>query len=112
MNPEADRSDDLLHGQGIAKDVITIEVTHARPDKQVLLRLEVEKGTTVEQAIDLSAIHEEFADLEVDPAGVGIFSRKVALDQVLVAGDRVEIYRPLIADPKEIRRERALKEKG
>ena len=86
---------------------IRIEVAYATPDKQTLLSLEVPPGCTVEEAIGLSGIREEFPDLEQDPKAVGIFSRKVSLDYELREGDRVEIYRPLVADPKEMRKQRA-----
>ena len=86
---------------------IRIEVAYATPDKQTLLSLEVPPGCTVAEAIGLSGIREEFPDLEQDPKMVGIFSRKVSLDYKLHDGDRVEIYRPLVADPKEMRKQRA-----
>lgn len=86
---------------------LRIEVVHARPGKQVLLALDVPIGTTLAEAIELSGIRNSFPDLEVDPDRLGIFSRKAAEDEVLREGDRVEIYRPLIADPKEARRKRA-----
>ena len=88
---------------------ITIEVAHARPEKQVLLSLQVNPGTTLIEAIEQSSMREAFPDLQIDADSVGIFSRKVGLDYVLKASDRIEIYRPLIADPKEGRRERARK---
>jgi len=91
---------------------IRVEIAYAIPEKQVILSLKVSPGTTVEQAIAQSTIRDEFPEIRKKPAGVGIFSRKVALDQVLREGDRIEIYRPLIADPKEVRRERAKKEAG
>jgi putative ubiquitin-RnfH superfamily antitoxin RatB of RatAB toxin-antitoxin module len=86
---------------------IDVEVAYATPEKQRIVTLTVEDGCTVEEAIERSNIREEFPDLEVNPEAVGIFSRKVSLDQRLRNGDRVEIYRPLIADPKESRRARA-----
>ena len=88
---------------------ITVELAHARPEKQVLLSLQVSPGTKLIEAIEQSSLREEFPDLRIDADCVGIFSRKVGLDYVLKAGDRIEIYRPLIADPKEGRRERARK---
>ena len=88
---------------------ISIEVVHARPERQVLLQLDVPVGTTVSEAIERSGIRESFPDLEVEEGGVGVFSAKVPLNHVLREGDRVEIYRPLIADPKESRRRRAEK---
>ena len=86
---------------------IRIEVAYATPAKQTLLSLEVPVGCTVAEAISLSGIREEFPDLEPDPIATGIFSRKVSLDYQLRDGDRVEIYRPLVADPKEMRKQRA-----
>lgn len=86
---------------------IEVEVAYATPEKQKIVKLTVEEGCTVAEAIEQSRIRDEFPGLEVKPDAVGIFSRKVTLDQRLRAGDRVEIYRPLIADPKESRRRRA-----
>jgi putative ubiquitin-RnfH superfamily antitoxin RatB of RatAB toxin-antitoxin module len=90
--------------------VIAIEVTYATPEKQVLLRLSVRQGTTVAEGIEQSTIRDEFPDLEMDISRVGIFSRKVSLDYVLREGDRIEIYRPLLVDPKEVRRQKAKSE--
>jgi len=84
-----------------------IEVVHATPEKQVLIKIEVPAGTTVAEAVELSGIRAEFPTLEVSPGSVGIFSQKVGLEHVLRSGDRVEIYRPLLADPKEMRKQRA-----
>lgn len=90
--------------------MIRIEVAYAVPGHQVLLSLSVPHGTTVAEGIEHSNIREEFPELEMDLKAVGIFSRKVPLDHVLQDGDRIEIYRPLLADPKEARRLRALQE--
>jgi len=84
-----------------------VEVAYATPLKQAIVRLEVPTGCTVAQAIERSGIRAQFPAMEVDGDAVGIFSRKVTLEQELREGDRVEIYRPLIADPKESRRKRA-----
>jgi putative ubiquitin-RnfH superfamily antitoxin RatB of RatAB toxin-antitoxin module len=89
------------------KHTIRIEVAYAIPERQVLLAVDVPAGCTVAEAIELSGIRQEFPKMTVDPDAVGIFSKKVALGHRLDAGDRVEIYRPLIADPKESRRKRA-----
>ena len=83
---------------------LKVEVAYGEPGRQALLEVEVPEGTTVAQAIERSGIREQFPGLEIDPGRVGIFSRKVGMDQVLKAGDRVEIYRPLLIDPKEARR--------
>lgn len=85
---------------------------HARPEKQVLLALDVPLGTTLGEAIGLSEIKAHFPDLDVGPAQVGIFGIKARLEDELRNGDRVEIYRPLIADPKEARRQRARKQRS
>ena len=83
---------------------IDVEVIYALAEKQVLVRLRLPAGATVEEAVRRSGLLEKFA--EIDPAGgkVGVFGRLAPLDRVLEAGDRVEIYRPLLADPKEVRR--------
>lgn len=87
---------------------IPIEVVLAMPGRQELVALEVTRGTTLAEAITQSGLPEMFEDFELDLTRVGIFSHKASPEQVLQAGDRVEIYRPLIADPKEVRRQRAL----
>lgn len=87
---------------------ICVEVVLAMPERQELVALEVAAGTTITQAIVLSGVAEMFDGFQVDLANVGIFGNKVSPEQVLRDGDRVEIYRPLVADPKEVRRQRAL----
>jgi putative ubiquitin-RnfH superfamily antitoxin RatB of RatAB toxin-antitoxin module len=82
---------------------IAIEVAYAERDRQTLIALRVPAGTTVEQAVALSGIRERHAGIPVD-AALGIHGRIVAGRQVLAAGDRVELYRPLPADPKDTRR--------
>lgn len=94
------------------KAPITVEVVLAMPDRQELVSLDVEAGTTLAEAIGLSGVTEKFAGFEPDLDRVGIFGRKASPDQVLQPGDRVEIYRPLLADPKEVRRQRALEQSG
>lgn len=84
-----------------------IEVAYATPARQALLKTQVPEGCTVERAIELSGIRKLFPGIHIDPGAVGIFSRKVPMDHELRDGDRVEIYRPLIADPKEMRKQRA-----
>jgi len=89
-----------------AAEALTVEVAYATPGRQVILRVQVPPGTTVAQAIDASGVRQQFADIGAHPP-VGIFSGKVALDHVLASGDRVEIYRPLLLDPKQSRRQKA-----
>ncbi len=91
-------------------DEFDVEVVYATPERQKLIALRVPAGTTAIEAIERSNIRDEFPDMVVDEKALGIFSRKVSPDYELQPGDRVEIYRPLIADPKEIRRQRAKKQ--
>ena len=84
-----------------------VEVVYALPGEQQLLALAVEEGTTVEEAIERSGIRDRFPDMVVAPALVGTFGTRTALDAQVRDGDRIEIYRSLIADPKEVRRARA-----
>ena len=69
-------------------------------------------GCTIGEAIDRSGIKDEFPEMELNPQAVGIFSKKASIGQALENGDRVEIYRPLIADPKELRKQRAREKRG
>jgi putative ubiquitin-RnfH superfamily antitoxin RatB of RatAB toxin-antitoxin module len=90
---------------------ISIEVVYGTPDKQVLLEVKVELGFNVEQSILASNIMQHFPEIDLKIHKVGIWNRTCKLDSELKDGDRIEIYRPLIADPKEIRRLRAEKAK-
>ena len=87
-----------------AASSIPVEVAYALPDRQALLPLLVPKGATVREAIEHSGILELFPEIDLGENRVGIFGRLCTADRVLEAGDRVEIYRPLLADPKEVRR--------
>lgn len=91
--------------------VIDVEVVYASIDRQVLLSVTVPAGTTVRAALLKSGIGEAFSELDVACCPVGIFGKVIAdPDRHPVrAGDRIEIYRPLLADPKEVRRLRAAK---
>ncbi|HLF30566.1 MAG TPA: RnfH family protein [Xanthomonadales bacterium] len=91
--------------------LLPVEVAYATPHRQLIVNLQVPAGTTVEQAIEASALRVQFPAIGARPS-VGIFSRKVTLDTPLEAGDRVEIYRPLAADPKEARRQKVTKERA
>ncbi|MDY1039217.1 RnfH family protein [Lelliottia sp. CFBP8978] len=88
---------------------IAIEVAYALPEKQYLQRVKLEEGATVEDAIRASGLLELRSDIDLTKNKVGVYSRPVKLTDTLNDGDRVEIYRPLIADPKELRRQRAEK---
>ena len=91
----------------MAEAHITVEVAYARPDVQRIYALQVPVGTTAREAIEGCAVLHEFPEIKLDQQKVGIFGKVVKLDQVLRSGDRVEIYRPLIADPKLARKQRA-----
>lgn len=87
--------------------MLRVEIVYALRDRQVLLAFEVEGGTTARQAVERSGILQRFPEIDLARAGMGIFGRVVSPDTPLRDGDRVEIYRPLIADPKDARRTRA-----
>jgi len=91
---------------------IRVEVCYALPDRQDLVALELPDGSTVLHAIQASGLIAKYADINLEVNKVGVFSRVVHLDALLRAHDRVEIYRPLIADPKEVRRQRAAEGKA
>ncbi|PHS72619.1 MAG: RnfH family protein [Cycloclasticus sp.] len=84
-----------------------VEVAHATPEKQLILAVPFQQGLTAENAINASGILTRFPTIDLSSDAIGIFSKPCKLDTVLREGDRVEIYRPLIADPKEVRRQRA-----
>lgn len=86
-----------------------IEIAYALPEKQYLFVEEVEEGTTVEQALKTSKLLKEFPDLSIDK--VGIFSQLVIKETVLREGDRIEVYRPLKADPRDRRRKKVEEER-
>lgn len=91
--------------------VIEVEVVYAAVDRQVLLSVTVPAGATVRAALLASGVDREFPELDLAECPVGIFGKVVADPDTrqLQTGDRIEIYRPLLADPKEVRRLRAAK---
>lgn len=91
---------------------INIEVVYALPERQYLRNVKVPQGATVEQAIVTSGLLTLRNDIDLAKNKVGIYSRPVKLTDTLEEGDRVEIYRPLVADPKEMRRKRAERAKN
>lgn len=91
----------------MSTDTINVEVVYALPGQQTLLQVQLAEGATVGDAIRRSGVLEAFPDIDLARNKVGIFSKLVKLDESLRDKDRVEIYRPLIADPKEVRRKRA-----
>lgn len=91
------------------KSMIVVEVVYALPEKQKLLRMQVPKGTTLREAAERSGMQAHFPGLDLATCPLGIFGKTVSKPQerVLEEGERVEIYRPLLADPKEVRKQRA-----
>ncbi len=88
-------------------EYVEVEVAYARPDAQVILPVKVEKGATVEDAIKLSGILHNFMEIDLAVNKVGVFGKLSKLTTPLRDGDRIEIYRALIADPKVVRKQRA-----
>lgn len=86
---------------------IEVEVAYARVDQQEILPVEVDQGATLRQAIERSGILNHFPEIDLTVNKVGVFGKLAKLDDTLRPRDRVEIYRPLIADPKEVRKQRA-----
>jgi putative ubiquitin-RnfH superfamily antitoxin RatB of RatAB toxin-antitoxin module len=95
----------------MSSELITVEVAYALPTKQSLVSIAIDKNATVEEAIQASNLLHEYPDIDLSKTKVGVWSRVVRLKDTLIDGDRIEIYRALIADPKEIRKRRAEKAK-
>jgi len=103
-------SDAALQGEMTRDDnprQIIVEVAYAIPASQVIYTVEVGENATVEEAILASGIIKEFPEIDLKVNKVGIFSKLTKLDKTLNHKDRIEIYRPLIADPKAVRKKRA-----
>ena len=109
--PPGEEWDPLQKFMGKEK-TIPVEVAYAKKDQQVIIPLQVKPGTTVIEAIQLSGILAQFPEIDLEKNKVGIFSKISKTDAVLREKDRVEIYRSLIADPKESRRKRAEKKQS
>lgn len=88
-------------------DDLSVEVVLATPERQVLLTVNVEAGASVADVIASSGLESQFSDLAVADLAVGIWGKRVSRDSAVNAGDRVELYRPLVVDPREARRQRA-----
>lgn len=88
-------------------ETIRIEVIYPIPKKQEIVSLRVPEGTTVRQAIEASGVLEKYPEIDLSKNKLGIFAKLTKPDARLRDKDRVEIYRPLIADPKEVRKQRA-----
>jgi len=91
----------------VAEARIRVEVAFARGDEQSILQVEGGEGLTARAAIERSGILQRFPEIDLKVNKIGVFGKVAGLDRILDPGDRVEIYRPLVADPKEARRKRA-----
>ena len=91
---------------------IHVQVAYAAPPRQITKTVALPAGSNVEQAIRASGLLDEFPEIDLALQRVGVFGEIVRLDECLYGGERVEIYRSLIADPKEARRQRAQAKKG
>jgi uncharacterized protein len=90
-------------------ELLEVVVCYATAKEEFLKTLQVVPGTTIGQAIEQSGVLAAYPDINLVTQPVGIFAKKKTLDTELRARDRIEIYRPLVADPKESRRKRAAK---
>lgn len=86
---------------------LSIEIVYALPRRQELVHLQLSAGSTVQQAIEASGLMQKYSEIDLKRNKVGVFGKLTKLDAPLRDRDRVEIYRPLLADPKEVRKKRA-----
>lgn len=96
----------------MTEETFEVEVAYATEEEQVILPVKARKGITVAQAIEQSGIVDHFPEIDVETVKVGVFGKAAKKDVELNPGDRVEIYRALIADPKAARKKRAAEGKG
>lgn len=117
MNSQTDELDNandsasLLENNDNTTSQMSIEVVYGVPTKQKIFTVDINAGATVEQAILASGVLTLFTEIDLTVNKVGIWNRVVKLSEVLNDLDRIEIYRPLLADPKEVRKRRAEKAK-
>jgi putative ubiquitin-RnfH superfamily antitoxin RatB of RatAB toxin-antitoxin module len=93
-------------------EIIEVALAYAKPEHQIVLPLKVPLGATLGEAIAISGITKRFPGIDLLKNKTGVFGRLRPLEYILRPGDRVEIYRPLVADPKEVRRARVRGEGG
>ena len=91
----------------MADEMINVEVCYPLPDKQEVVRLRLPAGSALQQAVLASGLVEKYPEIDLAKNKFGIWNKLSKLDAALRDFDRVEIYRPLIADPKEVRKQRA-----
>lgn len=107
--PPVELDTEALPDPAPAMEMLSVEVAYARPDSQAILAVDLPAGSSLRDAVALSGILERYPEIDLSPGGndLGVFGKLAKADTPVRAGDRVEIYRPLIADPKEVRRQRA-----
>jgi putative ubiquitin-RnfH superfamily antitoxin RatB of RatAB toxin-antitoxin module len=88
-------------------DLLKVEVVYASSDKQKTISIQVLHGVSVKEAIIASDIQQHFPEIDLSNITVGIYGKRTSLDTLVQDRDRIEIYRPLLANPKEVRRKRA-----
>lgn len=98
-------------GGGLA-GAFEVEVAFAQPSRQVVKRVSLAPGATLRDAVEASGLDADFPELRTRPLDVGVFGRRMDPETAVRPGERVEIYRPLRADPKELRRSRALRQRA
>ncbi len=96
-----------IHVLNMDNALITVEVAYALPDKQLIIPVQVPQQSNIEAAIHASGILQKFPEIDLTRNRIGIFGKLTRLNANLRNLDRIEIYRPLIADPKAVRRKRA-----
>lgn len=88
-------------------DLLNIDVVYAKPERQELVQIKLAPGSTLKQAVEASGLLQRYPELDADKLKLGVYGKISKPDAVLRDRDRVEVYRPLIADPKEVRKKRA-----
>jgi putative ubiquitin-RnfH superfamily antitoxin RatB of RatAB toxin-antitoxin module len=91
----------------IMAEMINVDVCYALPEKQLLIKVKLPEGSTLQQALEASGVLVKHPEIDLKKNKFGVFAKLSKVDTVLRDRDRVEIYRPLIADPKEVRKQRA-----
>jgi len=91
----------------VLMNTIQIEIAYATPERQVILVIQADEGSSPREVVMKSDIDQYFPEIDKQNCDIGIFGKAIRPDQVLESGDRIEIYRPLLADPKEVRKRRA-----
>lgn len=97
----------MMSEQTSGNSLIHVEVVYALPHEQKVFELAVSENLTVQEIIEQSGVLTTYSEIDLNVNKVGVFSRNIKLDATVRDKDRIEIYRPLLADPKEIRRKRA-----